>query len=149
MRSHLLKNSAQTAIAGASLQSLVNEIIEGIQQPSMKSRNIVINEITSDITLLADQKSIASVLEQIFSTVIGNALNGRIHINAERFREIVTIEIEERNTNNGYALAYSIKALEPIARLAGGYISIKGQQKLTTTISFSFPNQPRNFVYDC
>ena len=147
MRQHLLKNPAPAKIAGASLQTLVNSLTETLVQPGDKNRTIVINEITSDIAVLADVTSISSVLEEVLAAVISNARNGRIHISAERFRDIVSIEIEERNTNNGYALAYSIKALEPIARLVGGYISIKGQHQLTTTISFSFPNVPGTIAY--
>jgi hypothetical protein len=149
MRQQLLENQPSTAIAGTSLQSLVNELTANLLQPTTKNQNIVVNEITADIAILADQKKIQSVLTDLMFTVLNNARNGRIHISAERFREIVTIEIEERNTYNGYALAFSIKALEPIARLVGGYISIKGQHQLTTTVSFSFPNQPGTYSYDC
>jgi len=149
MRQHLLNSLVSPAVAGTSLQSIINNLISSQLQYSQKNRNVMVNEVTSDVILLAEESRIAPVLDELLSTVVRNARNGRIYISAERFRDIITIEIEERNTYNGYALSYSIKALEPIARLAGGYIAIKGQHQLTTTVSFSFPNQPGNFCYDC
>lgn len=149
MRQHLISSIPVGMVAGTSLQQLVNSQVSELVTSSHKNRNIIINEITADVNLLADESRIAPVLEELLGAVIGNARNGRIYISAERFRDMITIEIEERNTYNGYALAYSIQALEPIARLAGGYIALKGQHQLTTKVSFSFPNIPGNFSYDC
>ncbi len=149
MRQLLHNNLSSANLTSYSLQGIINNLVGNLIQDNPGNRCEIFNEVTSDITLLAEESRIAPVLEELLSTVVSNAHNGRIHISAERFRDIITIEIEERNTNNSYALSYSIKALEPIARLAGGYIAIKGQQRLKTTISFSFPNQPGNFTYDC
>jgi len=149
MRHHLVSSIPVGSLVGTSLQQLINSLTGEMVKSSHNNRNIVINEITSDVILYAEECRIAPVLEELLGAVISNGRNGRIYINAERFRDMITIEIEERNTYNGYALAYSINALEPIARLAGGYIAIKGQQQLTTTISFSFPNLPGNYAHAC
>lgn len=149
MRQHLHNSFVAPVVTATSLQSLLNNLVNDLLQHSQKNRNIIVNEVTSDITMLADESRILPVLRDLLCTVVNNARNGRIHISAERFRDILTVEIEERNTYNGYALSYSLKALESVARLAGGYLSIKGQHQLKTTVTFSFPNQPGNLYYDC
>lgn len=134
----------------ASLQSLVNQLLRhSLNDMMRKSDSSVMNEVSPDLCIMADESRITPVIEELLTTVITNARKGRIHIRAERFRDIVILEIEDRSNYNGYALDYSIRSLEPLARTVGGYISIKGQQKLDTTISFSFPNQASPSGYDC
>ncbi|MBL7744710.1 MAG: ATP-binding protein [Chitinophagaceae bacterium] len=134
----------------ASLQSLVNQLLRhSLNDMMRKSDSSVMNEVSPDLCIMADESRITPVIEELLATVITNARKGRIHIRAERFRDIVILEIEDRSNYNGYALDYSIRSLEPLARTVGGYISIKGQQKLDTTISFSFPNQASPSGYDC
>jgi hypothetical protein len=60
---------------------------------------------------------------------------------ADLYRALVTVQIQERNNYNGYALSFSVHSIAPEAIEADGYISINGPQKRITTISFSFPNQ--------
>ncbi|MBL7741309.1 MAG: sensor histidine kinase [Chitinophagaceae bacterium] len=132
------------------LQSLINQLLRhSLNDMMRKSDSSVMNEVSSDLYIMADESRITPVIEELLATVITNARKGRIHIRADRFRDIVILEIEDRSNYNGYALDYSIRSLEPLARTVGGYISIKGQQKLDTTISFSFPNQISVTGYDC
>lgn len=135
---------------GTSLQSLINQLLRHSLSEIMRySDSSVMNEIPADFTIQAEESKIAPVIREVLETVIGNARKGRIHIRAERFRDIIILEIQDMSSYNGYALDYSIRALEPLARMVGGYISIKGQQKLDTTISFSFPNNTTEFAYNC
>ena len=99
--------------------------------------------------MVSDENKIGPVIQELLSTIINNSRKGRIHIRAERFRDIIILEIEDQSNYNGYALDYSIRSIEPLARSVGGSISIKGQQQLETTISFSFPDRPETTGYHC
>jgi hypothetical protein len=141
------KNSGQ--VSGISLQLLVNQLLSNSMATAFRSKSLIINEISRDVQLSKDKLMVASVIRDLLSTVVTNARNGSIYISADRFRDIITLQVQERNNYNGYALAYSIRAMEAEAAMVGGSISIKGEHQQVITISFSFPNHAGNYQYDC
>jgi hypothetical protein len=141
---------AKRSPAGTSLQSLIDRMLRhSLNDMMRRSDSSVMNEIPAELCTAVDENKVAPVIRELLATIVTNARKGRIHIRAERFRDIVILEIQDRSNYNGYALDYSIRAIEPLARMVGGYISIKGQHQLDTTITFSFPNQPGSLSYDC
>lgn len=150
MRQQALQTTfADTSVPGSSLQSMINHLLRhSLTDMLRNSDSSVKNEIPAELVILAEEHKLSAVIREVLATVINNARKGRIHIRAERFRDIVILEIQDKSNYNGYALDYSIRGLEPLARSVGGYLSINGQHQLDTTISFSFPNQP-GIGYDC
>lgn len=125
-----------------SLQYLVSSLVNS-SLPAAKDNNThLVNEVGQGVALGTRIHKAISIINDLLSIVVANSRNGEIHISAERFRDVVIVEIQERNNYNGYALAYSIGSIEPDAALVGGHISIKGSQQKVTTISFSFPDNP-------
>ena len=91
MRHHLVSSIPVGSLVGTSLQQLINSLTGEMVKSSHNNRNIVINEITSDVILYAEECRIAPVLEELLGAVISNGRNGRIYINAERFRDMITL----------------------------------------------------------
>lgn len=140
MRQPFQSSFADTTIPGTSLQSLINHVLRhSLSDLLRNSDSSIKNEISENINLLVDERRVAPIITELLTTVLLNARKGRIHIRADRFRDIIILEIQDASNYNGYALENSIVALEPLARMVGGYISIKGKHQLDTTISFSFP----------
>lgn len=131
--------SSTTAI---SLQNLVNCLASNYQTEMLHNNTSIVNEVAETLTIAAEEKKVIAVISELLATVVTNARNGHIVVNAERFRETVILEIQDQNNYNGYALACRLKTLEPDANKVGGYLQIAGQQKLVTTISFGFPVHP-------
>ena len=141
---------SKTNAHAASLKSLINHLLwHPLSDVMRRSDSSVMNEIPGEISMITNETKISPVIRELLSTIISNSRKGRIHIRAERFRDIIILEIEDQSSYNGYALDYSIRSIEPLARGVGGTISIKGQQQLETTISFSFPDKPDTTGYDC
>jgi glucose-6-phosphate-specific signal transduction histidine kinase len=135
---------------GTTLQSLINHLLRhSLSDMLRRSDSSVMNEIPAEFCMVADENKVAPVIQELLATIVCNARKGRIRIRAERFHDIVILEIQDQSNYNGYALDYSIRSIEPLARKIGGNISIKGQQQLETTISLSFPNQAAVNNYDC
>lgn len=133
-----------------SLKSLVNQLLRhSLNEMMRNSDSSVMNEIPAELCTVAKESKVTPVIQELLATVVTNARKGRIRIRAEKFRDIVILEIQDQSNYNRYALDYSIRAIEPLARTVGGYISIKGQQQLETTISFGFPNGETGLSYDC
>lgn len=123
-----------------SLQQLVSSLVSGFLSAATHHHTQVVNEVRQEIALGAVNQSALAVISDLLNTVVENSCNGEIHITADKYRDVVILNIEERNNYNGYALSYSVGAIEPAAASAGGHISIAGPQKRITTITFSFPD---------
>jgi hypothetical protein len=122
------------------LKQLVSNLVNDSLLTANHNNTIVVNEVEQGIALGTNMQHAIGIMGDILTTIVMNSNKGDIHITAERFRDIVTLEFQERNNYNGYALAYSIGSIEPFAYLIGGHISIKHPQQKITTISFSFPD---------
>jgi hypothetical protein len=123
-----------------SLQQLVSNLVNSSMSAAHHKNTHVVNEVEKGIALGTTMQHAMGIMNDILTTIVANSRNGEIHITAGRFRDVVTLEFEERNNYNGYALAYSICSIEPAAASLGGHISMKGPQQKVTTISFSFPD---------
>ena len=124
--------------AGTSLHFLLNMMIDASGNLAVNNNTFIINEIPFDISLVGGNAKMLPVINELLKAVIGNSRNSEICISAERFRELVILEIQDRNNFNGYALGFSIQSIEPEAANAGAYIHFKEQQKRVATISMSF-----------
>lgn len=123
-----------------SLQQLVSSLVSGFLPAATHHHTQLVNDVRQEIALGAQNQSALAVISDLLNTVVENSRNGEIHITADKYRNVVILNIEERNNYNGYALSYSVGAIEPAAASAGGHISITGPQKRIITITFSFPD---------
>jgi hypothetical protein len=138
MKDH--KGCAASPGAGISLQLLLNNLVNKLPEAISQNKVSIANEIPSELKVPADENKVASVIDELLAAVVMNARDTRLLITAEKFVDIVTLTVEDQNNYNGYALSFSLMALEQQARFIGGNISIKGAQKKVATVSFSFPD---------
>ena len=134
-------------LPGISLQILVNQLLSNSMTTAFQNKSLVINEVSREVLLPKEKVTSAPVIRDILAAVISNSKNGEIYISAERFRDMITLQVQERNNYNGYALSSSLAFLESEAAVAGGNLQVDGAQKKVVTISFSFPMQSSQ--YDC
>ena len=150
MRHQFQTSFVNPTIPGISLQSLINHLLRHSLSDLLRSSDSsVMNEIPAELYLAIDENKVTPVIKELLTTVLSNARKGRLHIRADMFRDTIILEILDQSNYNAYALENSIRSIEPLAKMIGGYISFEGKQQLETTISFSFPNQPDNTSYDC
>jgi hypothetical protein len=143
-----IDGSTQQKLPGVCLQQLVNQLLRHSMAVAFKNKSLVTNEIPREVEFPKDKIIVAPVLRNLLSAIINNSRDGEIYISADCFRDIITLQVQERNNYNGYALEYSIKALETEAAKVGGSITIDGAHKKIITVFFSFPGQA-NQTYDC
>ena len=135
--------------AGISLQQLVNRLVSSSQDSALRNKTSIVNEVPRNIQVIVDETKVVPVIDELLATVVDNSCNGNIHISADRYRDVIILNIQERNNNNGYALAYSIMSIESQVTEAGGTLIIQGKQERVATISFSFPNCMEMPKYYC
>lgn len=132
-----------------SLQLLLNKLLSNLPETIALNKIVIANGISSEFKTLADQNQVVPVIDELLTTVITNARNTCISITAEKFIDMVTLSFEDCNNYNGYALSFSLMALERQARFIGGDITIQGAQKRVATVSFSFPDTAARKQYTC
>jgi hypothetical protein len=123
-----------------SLRLLINSAIGHLTGIINKSKITIDNCVSSDLGIYLEQNKIATVIYDMMAIIISNARNTTISITADRFRDIIIVNVEDRNNYNGYALSFSLMSIEADATKAGGSLCIHDAQKKVTTVSFSFPN---------
>lgn len=144
-----IEGSTQKQLPGVCLQQLINQLLANSMATAFKNNSLVTNEISREVQLSRDKVIVAPIIKDLLATIITNSRNGQIFISADRFRDTITLQIQERNNYNGYALAWSIQSMETEAAMVGGNITINGAQQKVITISFSFPFQTSAISYDC
>ncbi len=137
--SHSTKNTGfdQTAI---SLRLLINSTIGHLTGIINKNKITIDNSVSPDLAIYLQQNKVAAVIYDMMAIIISNARNTTICISADRFRDIIIVNVEDHNNYNGYALSFSLMTIEADATKAGGSLCIHDAQKKVTTVSFSFPN---------
>ena len=124
-----------------SLQQLFHVIVSNALPEANKHNTRIVNEVNEEMKLDASLDKVAEILNKLLNVIVSNSKDGDIHISVDRYSGVVTVQIEERNNYNGYALASSINSLVPDAIEIGGYISIKDPRQKIATVSFSFPQK--------
>ena len=142
----LISHSA--CVAGTSVTSLVDQLLLPASVLAHQSRSVLTNDIEPAFFTAAPAARIQPVLEAILDALLLCARQGRIFITAERVGENIQVIFEERNNYNGYALAFRLCSVEPLAREAGGHLSVRGEKSLQVRICFSFPDSERLPVSD-
>ena len=135
--------------AGISLQLLVNRLVNSLPDNFIHNKISIVNEVPRNLQMIADEKKLTPVITELLTTVVANARNSHIHISADRYSDVLTLNIQDRNNNNGYALDFSIMAMKQQANELGGSLSIEGKQQRVATVSFSFPNHSDIPEYSC
>src|SRR5258706_4985641 len=88
---------SKTATHATSLKSLINHLLwHPLSETMRRSDSSVKNEISADILMVTDENKISPVIQELLSTIISNSRKGRIHIRADRFRDIIILEIEDQ-----------------------------------------------------
>ena len=135
--------------SGISLQLLVNRLVSSLPDAIAYNKISIVNDVPRNLQMVADENKLTPVICELLTTVVANARNSQIHISAERYRDILTLNIQDRNNNNGYALDFSIMSIQPQVTEVGGSLSIQGKQQRVATVSFSFPNHAEIPEYSC
>ena len=139
-----MKTTVHDNVAGnsSSLQLLLNELVSELPGLITGNRIVVENAVPAELQMFADKSVVLPLIYELLTTVVSNARNTCISISAEKYRDVVTLRVVDRNNYNGYALSFSLLSVGRHARYIGGDISVDGIQKKVATVSLSFPDLP-------
>lgn len=82
-----------------SIYNLVSKLITSLQPLAVKRNNILLNDIPKDLSVNADQNTIAYVLSQLVNSAVNSTENQCIHIEAVFNNEHRMLRVKDLNTH--------------------------------------------------
>jgi len=141
MKDHEINDFTGTPGTGISLRKLISRLVSSLSHSAAINRVFILNEVSAEFRIPDEQVKVISVIKELLTAMASNARHTCISVTAEKFTDIIILNFEDQNNYNGYALSFSLMAIERHARFAGGDISIDGAQKKVATVSFRFPGR--------
>jgi hypothetical protein len=126
--------------AASSLCDLVDNAIKQYLNIAKQNSNSLINNVSSRLTINADETVISTVIRGLLKAVITHVKESHVYITAkELYGKMIEINIKDDNCYNTYAVALSLQDMVPLAEKIGGNLNITNQRQKITTISFRYP----------
>ncbi|HVZ55431.1 MAG TPA: hypothetical protein VG870_02125 [Chitinophagaceae bacterium] len=120
----------------------LNQLVSRLSAPyfstAVHNRTKLVNAISSDIQVVPHE-GIKAIISHLLSTVITQARDSFITITAERFGDLISLEVQDNSSFNSYAVACRVEQYKGLAQTLGGDLGINGYGKKITTVTFSFP----------
>jgi len=89
----------QTSENRVSIHQLVSKLITSLQPLAVKRNNILLNDIPRDLSVDADQNTIAYVLSELVNSAVNSTENECIHIEAVFNNEHRMLRVKDLHTH--------------------------------------------------
>jgi len=89
----------QTSENRVSIHQLVSKLITSLQPLAVKRNNILLNDIPRDLSVNADQNTIAYVLSELVNSAVNSTENECIHIEAVFNNEHRMLRVKDLHTH--------------------------------------------------
>lgn len=131
--------STQSTIA---LHLMINQLSVSSMPVAIRRRNVIVNDVPSDLVIKSDEQKLAAVLGNLLNTVIGHANDSYIRITAKLYGGVTLLHIKENSRLNSPAFANSLVEIQELAEKIGGSVSVTSYRNDITTIALSITNMP-------
>lgn len=122
--------------AKISLQELVSELIRSLLPLTIRRHNLVLNEISRDLRVEADENMLAYVLWSLINGAIQSTQNECIHIEAITVGDRLMIQIKDVGTYFHHTISRDYRQVQHVAEKLGGSISIENGKEYGTNAAF-------------
>lgn len=126
--------------AKVSLHELVSELVGSLLPATIRSHNLILNEIPRDLRVGADENMLAYVLWSLINGAVQNAHNECIHIEAITAGDRLMIRIKDVGAYFRYAISREYRQVQHVAEQLGGSISIENGKEYGMNAAFCISN---------
>ncbi|MES1223073.1 MAG: hypothetical protein ABUT20_46700 [Bacteroidota bacterium] len=140
MTSELLHPESVVAGPELSLHNLTDKLIISLLPKSTKQKNIIINDISEELTANADEQLLAAVMGCLLQTAVAHASSSCIRVSAKAFGYITLVHIRSNEVYNEEISDDYMRRLQPLAEKLGGCITVTNSNLRGTTMAFTFIN---------
>ena len=119
------------------LRHLVNELLAGLQPEAMKRKNIILNGISGDLSIEADENLLAYVLWNLINSALNSTKKECIHIVAPDRGDRMMICLKDVGSCFYQTISEEYRKVQYAAEELGGSIRIDNDAVYGSNISFS------------
>ena len=121
-----------------SLYKLIARQLAVFQPLAVRQSSFIVNEVPADFRIMADEKTLSSLVHSMLSSVVSHSRNSCIRVSVKQFGNIILLKFRERkgeivfdmNRTNVMALTEKL----------GACIFMNDGRKKTNMLTLSFPN---------
>jgi hypothetical protein len=124
-----------------SLHRMVNQLLAGLQPLALRRDSIILNGIPHDLTVMAEENTLAYVLGSLLDSAINSGRNECIHIVAFVAEDRTMICVKDVGTYYYHAISTEYRKIQYAAEQLGGSISVDQDDIHGTNVSFSITNR--------
>lgn len=133
---------------GLRLHDLVSELTVVNTLKLAANRNIMVNEVETDITLHSELRRVKELLGKIISLLSLELKDSVVRISAKVYTSLVLIHFRESNIDHSSGLLDALMQVVPDAERLGGYLGISSQDNGNMTIVLTILNERKQFSMD-
>lgn len=119
-----------------SLHDLVSGLVQSLMPLSISRQNLVLNEISRDLRVDADEDMLAYVLWNLIKGAIQSTQNDCIHMEALTVGDRLMILIKDVGTYFHHTISREYRQVQLVAEKLGGSISIENGKEYGTNAAF-------------
>ena len=114
-----------TCFAEISLRKLVSELVGSLLPVAVTRRNLVLNDVPSDLRVGADENMLAYVLWNLINWAVQSTQNECIHIEAITADDRLKVRVKDVGTYFRHFISREYRQVQHVAERLGGSISIE------------------------
>ena len=123
------------------IHQLVNQLLASLQPLAMKRDNVILNGISQELSIEADENLLAYVLWNLINSAVNSTKNECIHIVALVRDDRTMICVNDVGTYFYQSISREYRKVQDAAEKLGGSISINNDAAHGSNISFSISNR--------
>ena len=133
--------------AKVSLHGLVSELVQSLLPLTTRRRNLVLNEISRDLHVGADENMLAYVLWNLINGAVQSTQNECIHIEATGGEDRLMIVIRNVGAGFHHAISREYRQVQHVAEKLDGSISILPIPAMAAQLDISHPrDRPSGYI---
>jgi light-regulated signal transduction histidine kinase (bacteriophytochrome) len=116
------------------LKQVVDRVIKEMMPLSMSRRCGIINDISFETHIEADEEKLSDVLVKLLAGTIKSSHNSCIHISAEKEDEKTFITVKDNNSDYSGYISGKMTKVEPLIQNMGGNVYFEFNERNSITI---------------
>jgi len=129
-----------TFFAKLSLHELVSELVQSLLPVTVRRSNLVLNEISRDLYIEADENMLAYVLWNLINGTVQSTYNKCIRIEATAADDRLMVRIKDVGTYFRLMNSKDYRQVQDVAQRLGGSISIENGKEYGVDAAFYISN---------
>ena len=124
------------------LHHLVDQAAGNYIPKAVKRNSFIVNEVPREFQVASNEKILATILNNLLSSVVSHSKHSCIRIKANIYGDIICLCIKDNSNYSDNAVNGKLDQVKQLVKKLRGSVIIRNMEDKFTTILLSFPNNP-------